>query len=486
MDILDNVIGMMGDNMMQAPTRASIFANVLRGGQPSFSEQPMAPTPQPEAMQQPAPPPPIANPNNYRLPRAMAQYQPPQMAQPAPIQAAPQPMQPPQGMPQQQQGPMTLGQDYQTLIQRQQANDEAMQRALQPADRTEAEAAYRAHANSAMGPTMLALAAQQGGPSFQHMQDAWMRQAEEAQQPIKMAGGTMTSSGFIPDPEYTHALELKRLELKDASINKALEQNLTLSERARLEGLREQNAKDIADAQVRMHLQVAQMIHAMSGSKEPGTWTSVGTDPESGTQVFHNNKTNQLVTTDTSGQTVPYTKPLTARVTGNASGEERMAAGYLQRMQAATPLLDRFEVSGRASPMTQNLANIPLVGDYARTMASNPAQQQYYQAAMDWVRAKLRKESGAVIGEKEARDEFSLYFPMAGDSKAVIEQKRQSRASAEQAMRLAAGRAYEPLSPAPAAAPSAAGGGDDHPDGSTATGPGGARMIKRGGQWVPA
>jgi hypothetical protein len=269
MDILDNVIGMMGDHMMQAPTRASIFANVLRGGQPSFSEQPMAPTPQPEAMQQPAPPPPIANPNNYRLPRAMAQYQPPQMAQPAAVQATPQPMQPPQGMPQQQ-GPMTLGQDYQTLIQRQQANDEAMQRALQPADRTEAERAYRAHANSAMGPTVLALAAQNAGPGYAHMSDAWMRQAEEAQQPMKMAGGTMTSSGFIPDPEYAHALELKRLELKDASINKALEQNLTLSERARRRADQDAPADRAVDPRGERR---GRCRHMVSGRQRPRHWS---------------------------------------------------------------------------------------------------------------------------------------------------------------------------------------------------------------------
>jgi hypothetical protein len=486
MDILDNVIGMMGDHMMQAPTRASIFANVLRGGQPSFSEQPMAPTPQPEAMQQPAPPPPIANPNNYRLPRAMAQYQPPQMAQPAAVQATPQPMQPPQGMPQQQ-GPMTLGQDYQTLIQRQQANDEAMQRALQPADRTEAEAAYRAHANSAMGPTVLALAAQNAGPGYAHMSDAWMRQAEEAQQPMKMAGGTMTSSGFIPDPEYAHALELKRLELKDASINKALEQNLTLSERARLEGLRERNAKDIADAQIRMHLQTAQLIHAASGAAGVGTWSAVGNDPDTGAQVFHNSKTNQLVTSDAHGQPVPYTKSLGPKPgTGAGSSEdERKGASWLAQAENAKANASKVLLAnpGASKPgLAESMAGwVPgKIGDDLANAMRSGDRQQFMQAASSFSEAALRMATGAGMSENEARQKVNELTPRMGDKPGVIQQKLASWDSYMQEFKLRAGRA---ASGVPGAA---AGGGDSHPEGSTATGPGGARVIKRNGQWVPA
>ena len=53
--------------------------------------------------------------------------------------------------------------------------------------------------------------------------------------------------------------------------------------------------------------------------------------------------------------------------------------------------------------------------------------KRYYQAASDWVRAKLRKESGAAIGETEMLNEIRNYFPMPGDDKATIEQKKRSR-----------------------------------------------------------
>jgi hypothetical protein len=78
-----------------------------------------------------------------------------------------------------------------------------------------------------------------------------------------------------------------------------------------------------------------------------------------------------------------------------------------------------------------------------------PAGQKYQQAAMDWVRAKLRKESGAAIGKDEARQEYENYFPVFGDSAEVIEQKRQARIQASAAMRTAAGGALPPATSAP-------------------------------------
>ena len=46
-----------------------------------------------------------------------------------------------------------------------------------------------------------------------------------------------------------------------------------------------------------------------------------------------------------------------------------------------------------------------------------------------------------MIGEKEAKDEYETYFPMPGDDKSRIELKRQLRRTAEQEMRISAGRA---------------------------------------------
>lgn len=65
---------------------------------------------------------------------------------------------------------------------------------------------------------------------------------------------------------------------------------------------------------------------------------------------------------------------------------------------------------------------------------------------MNWVRANLRKESGAAIGVDEARQEIANYFPQPGDSAEVVKQKADQRRVVEQAMRTAAGGALAPPS----------------------------------------
>ncbi len=131
---------------------------------------------------------------------------------------------------------------------------------------------------------------------------------------------------------------------------------------------------------------------------------------------------------------------------GNATEGERNAAGYLMRMQEATKLLDQFEGKGSASYGSQVAGAIPLIGGLARRAVMSPEQQQYRQAQEDWVRAKLRKESGASIATDEMDREIETYFPMPGEGKEVIAQKRKARATANAAMRQSSGRAATPES----------------------------------------
>jgi hypothetical protein len=129
---------------------------------------------------------------------------------------------------------------------------------------------------------------------------------------------------------------------------------------------------------------------------------------------------------------------------------ERGAANYLGRMQAAEKLL------GNTTPHIADYVAYQSVveGGPTRSVLANQALssegQQYFQAAADWVRAKLRKESGATIPPEEMIQEIRTYFPMPGDSPRVIEQKRRARLQAEQGMKTMAGRAAEEQATAPA------------------------------------
>ena len=66
---------------------------------------------------------------------------------------------------------------------------------------------------------------------------------------------------------------------------------------------------------------------------------------------------------------------------------------------------------------------VPIIGNYLR----DPNAQVYSQAQEDWVRAKLRKESGAVIADSEMKKEIETYFPQPGDSKETIQAKAKAR-----------------------------------------------------------
>jgi hypothetical protein len=119
------------------------------------------------------------------------------------------------------------------------------------------------------------------------------------------------------------------------------------------------------------------------------------------------------------------------------SETERTSKGFLDRMLAAEPnmqsLVDKgFDPSNFKDKKVQG---IPLVGNY---LVSEEGQL-YRQAQEDWVRAKLRKESGAVIGDDEMEREIKTYFPQPGDSKKTQEQKATSRKGAERQLATTSG-----------------------------------------------
>lgn len=139
--------------------------------------------------------------------------------------------------------------------------------------------------------------------------------------------------------------------------------------------------------------------------------------------------------TDAVGQPAPATGA------NKPSDAERLAKGFHDRMVAAEKLLTDVGDKGYPTEFTSAAGSLPFVGDYAKRKASSPEQQKYQQAQEDWVRSKLRKESGAAIGEKEMADEIRTYFPQPGDGPEVIAQKAQARQVAIQAMRDAGGPA---------------------------------------------
>jgi len=124
----------------------------------------------------------------------------------------------------------------------------------------------------------------------------------------------------------------------------------------------------------------------------------------------------------------PLPPPTPKLTEGQAS-----ASGFLLRMNEAEKILTPIEAAGKQPGFVSKAAgSVPFVGSMAQTLLTGEDTQKYRQAQEDWVRAKLRKESGAVIGADEMADEIKTYFPQPGESQGVIEQKRQSRQRAQQ------------------------------------------------------
>ena len=121
------------------------------------------------------------------------------------------------------------------------------------------------------------------------------------------------------------------------------------------------------------------------------------------------------------------------------------AVGFAQRMDSAEDILKGLEAQNIYPGYASNVAGaVPLVGGQLQRWAQSPQEQQYFQAAEDWISAKLRKESGAAIGVEEKEKDYRTFFPMPGDSAEVIAQKQKARAIVSQGMRQAGGEFYKP------------------------------------------
>lgn len=146
--------------------------------------------------------------------------------------------------------------------------------------------------------------------------------------------------------------------------------------------------------------------------------------------------------------------------TGKSAGTEgeRVSAGYATRMTAAEQILGTLTTGNQTPGALESLGGaVPVAGAVIANQLRGEDRQKAVQAQADWVRAKLRKESGAVIGPKEMEDEIRTYFPQLGDEPGVITQKAEARRIAADGMVSAAGRAYKAPAAAAAAPKPAAG-----------------------------
>ncbi len=155
------------------------------------------------------------------------------------------------------------------------------------------------------------------------------------------------------------------------------------------------------------------------------------------------------VTTSPDGTTTIEQGPgVTNGRTGKPTEGSLASEGYLQRMKGAEEIFAQLETQGTTA---LGWTDRPAVDTDFETMKLTEPEQLLLQAQRDWVRAKLRKESGAVIGPDEMAAEIKQYFPQPGEGPKVVAQKKEARKRAEEQLRITAMLpAGDPNSPPPA------------------------------------
>lgn len=124
---------------------------------------------------------------------------------------------------------------------------------------------------------------------------------------------------------------------------------------------------------------------------------------------------------------------------GEAKSTQALAASFYSRALASHRAYDQG-IDPR-DPVTQTVVDVlPQNWTNPWTAPKRRAAQNYVE---EFIRAKLRKESGAAIPDPEMAREYPVYFPVPGDTKDDLERKRLLREQVIEGLRVSAGSAAD-------------------------------------------
>ena len=146
--------------------------------------------------------------------------------------------------------------------------------------------------------------------------------------------------------------------------------------------------------------------------------------PRAGTALSVNPETGEVQFTQggVAQDGIPVGKPPTEM--------ESKTIVYATRAAGALPIVDKYDEA--LTSYLQTATELDPTG-LAR-MAQSPEFQQARQAGLEFLQAILRKDTGAAITRQEQEEYGKTYLPQPGDTTEVIQQKREARARALEAM----------------------------------------------------
>ena len=135
-----------------------------------------------------------------------------------------------------------------------------------------------------------------------------------------------------------------------------------------------------------------------------------------------------------------FPKPTTTKIF-KATQDQANATGFADRMKFAENQITNLSNQGFTVPSLKEI----LAYKAGANVFVSPQARGYFNNALNFITAQLRRESGAVISDSEFANSYELYFPSYGDDASQLEQKRQLRNTALNNMIGSAGEAYELL-----------------------------------------
>ena len=232
-----------------------------------------------------------------------------------------------------------------------------------------------------------------------------------------------------------------------ATLDSALSAVPTLKDKTgipnELGGMQVKDPMDIANLKDKFGSQMEEVITEEEALKRG----KIGKNTKVVSGKPNNNKLDEFLTPDEAMKLgVPY-----GTTRGQAKGKipqkqatdaQSITAGFANRMEQSNAVFDVLE------KYTDNLGVLAYpsqraLPDFLNLLKSNNFQS-LEQAQRNFINAVLRRESGAVISPTEFADARRQYFPMPGDSKDVLEQKRMNRMQVQKNFIDTAGPAYKP------------------------------------------
>lgn len=120
---------------------------------------------------------------------------------------------------------------------------------------------------------------------------------------------------------------------------------------------------------------------------------------------------------------------------------QQTVSEYAARIEQSEPTINSLE----SAITNMNYASF-IAQSKLPAAAQSSEMQQYMQAARNFINAKLRRESGAVISPTEFTEARAQYLPQPGDTAATLAQKKANRDLVFASLKKAAGPAYSSVS----------------------------------------